>query len=214
MSERRLRVVALISGRGSNLQSIIDVATDAYPARVVGVISNRPGAQGLQRARDVGIPAYTLDHTGFADRSAFDTALIKLVDELEPGLVVLAGFMRVLGAQFVEHYAGRLMNIHPSLLPSYPGLHTHARVLAAGDTKHGATVHFVTPDLDGGPTIIQAEVGVHAGEDADGLAARVLREEHRIYPQAIRWFAEQRLALRDGRVLLDGQTNRLGRTRM
>ncbi len=205
MSERRLRVVALISGRGSNLQSIIDVATDAYPARVVGVISNRPGAQGLQRARDAGIPAYTLDHTGFADRSTFDTALIKLVDELEPGLVVLAGFMRVLGAQFVEHYAGRLMNIHPSLLPSYPGLHTHERVLAAGDTKHGATVHFVTPDLDGGPTIIQAEVGVRAGEDAEGLAARVLREEHRIYPQAIRWFAEQRLALRDGCVLLDGQ---------
>lgn len=205
MSEGLLRLVALISGRGSNLQAIIDVAKQDYPARVVAVISNRPGAQGLAHARAAGIPAYTLDHRSFAGRTAFESELTRLIDRHDPGLVVLAGFMRLLGAQFVEHYAGRLMNIHPSLLPRYPGLNTHERVLAAGDTKHGATVHFVTPELDGGPVIIQGEVSVRANEDADSLAARVLREEHRIYPQAIRWFAERRLSLRDGRVLLDGK---------
>lgn len=205
MNEGLLRLVALISGRGSNLQSIIDVAKDDYPARVVAVISNRPEAQGLARARAAGIPAYALDHKRFASRAAFESELMRLIDRHDPGLVLLAGFMRVLGTRFVEHYAGRLMNIHPSLLPRYPGLDTHARVLAAGDAKHGATVHFVTPDLDGGPIIVQGEVSVRSNEDATSLAGRVLREEHRIYPQAIRWFAERRLSLRDGRVLLDGK---------
>jgi phosphoribosylglycinamide formyltransferase-1 len=205
MNEGLLRLVALISGRGSNLQSIIDVAKDDYPARVVAVISNRPEAQGLVRARAAGIAAYPLDHQRFASRAAFESELMRLIDRHDPGLVLLAGFMRVLGTRFVEHYAGRLMNIHPSLLPRYPGLDTHARVLAAGDAKHGATVHFVTPDLDGGPIIVQGEVSVRSNEDATSLAGRVLREEHRIYPQAIRWFAERRLSLRDGRVLLDGK---------
>lgn len=205
MNQGLLRLVALISGRGSNLQSIIDVAKDNYPARVVAVISNCPDAQGLARARTAGVPAYTLDHRSFASRAAFESELTRLIDQHDPGLVLLAGFMRVLGTQFVEHYAGRLMNIHPSLLPRYPGLDTHERVLTAGDTKHGATVHFVTPDLDGGPIIVQGEVSVGDNEDADSLAERVLREEHRIYPQAIRWFAERRLTLRNGRVLLDGK---------
>lgn len=205
MNEGLLRLVALISGRGSNLQSIIDVTKDDYPARVVAVISNRPEAQGLARARAAGIPAYPLDHQRFASRAAFESELMRLIDRHDPGLVLLAGFMRVLGTRFVEHYAGRLMNIHPSLLPRYAGLDTHARVLANGDAKHGATVHFVTPDLDGGPIIVQGEVSVRSNEDATSLAGRVLREEHRIYPQAIRWFAERRLSLRDGRVLLDGK---------
>jgi phosphoribosylglycinamide formyltransferase-1 len=203
--DQALRVAALISGRGSNLQSIIDACAGDLPARVVVVISNRPDAPGLQRARQAGIPTRVLDHRRFQDRISFDRALQELLDAFEPGLVVLAGFMRVLSDTFTGHYAGRLLNIHPSLLPRHRGLHTHQRALEAGDVIHGASVHFVTSELDGGPVILQAQVPVHGDDTAESLAARVLEKEHVIYPLAIRWHAQGRLALRDGKVYLDGR---------
>jgi phosphoribosylglycinamide formyltransferase-1 len=202
----RLPLVVLISGRGSNLQAILDGARDgALPIDIRAVISNRPGAPGLERARQAGVQALTLDHKGFSERRDFDTALRRTIDALVPGLVILAGFMRVLGEDFVIHYGGRLLNIHPSLLPKYRGLHTHERALIDGEREHGASVHFVTPELDSGPVIIQARVPVLPDDDPDTLAARVLEQEHQIYPLAIRWFAEGRLALRDGRVFFDGR---------
>jgi len=200
-----LPVVVLISGRGSNLQSIIDAARGDLPIEIRAVISNRPDAYGLERARRAGIPTRVLDHREFADRAAFDAALQELIDSYRPGLVVLAGFMRILSPAFVEHYRGRLMNIHPSLLPDFRGLNTHERALAARVTEHGASVQFVTTELDAGPVIIQARVPVLAGDTPDSLAARVLEQEHRIYPQAIRWFAEGRLRLQNNEVLLDGR---------
>lgn len=206
MSDGGCRVIVLISGRGTNLQAIIDDsrARDC-PYRIAAVISNRPGAAGLDRARRADIETLVVDHTRYADREAFDAALIDAIDGKGATLVVLAGFMRILTRDFVTHYARRLINIHPSLLPQFPGLDTHARAIAAGAREHGASVHFVTEELDGGPVIIQARVPVLAGDDADTLAARVLEQEHRILPQAIRWFAEGRLSLDDGRVLLDGR---------
>jgi phosphoribosylglycinamide formyltransferase-1 len=201
-----LDVVVLISGRGSNLQSILDKAqAGALPVRIRAVISNCADAYGLVRAEEASVPTRVLDHRQFRSRDQFDQALMAIIDEYSPQLVVLAGFMRILGQDFVNHYAGRLMNIHPSLLPAFPGLHTHERALESGVAQHGASVHFVTPDLDGGPIIIQAAVPVLAGDTPDGLAARVLKEEHRIFPLAIRWFAEGRLQVRAGQVLLDGQ---------
>lgn len=200
-----LPVAVLISGRGSNLQSIIDAAHGDLPVEIRAVISNRPDAYGLERARRAGIPTRVLDHKAFADRAAFDAALRELIDSYRPGLVVLAGFMRILSPAFVEHYRGRLMNIHPSLLPEFRGLNTHERALAAGVTEHGASVQFVTTELDAGPVIIQARVPVLPDDTPDSLAARVLEQEHRIYPQAIRWFAEGRLRLQDNEVLLDGR---------
>lgn len=201
-----LNVVVLISGRGSNLQSIIDqVHAGALPARITAVISNCADAYGLERAQAAGVPTRLLDHRQFPSRDQFDQALMALIDEYSPQLVVLAGFMRILGKDFVDHYAGRLMNIHPSLLPAFPGLHTHERALESGVAQHGASVHFVTPDLDGGPIIVQAAVPVLPGDTPDGLAERVLKEEHRIFPLAIRWFAEGRLEVRAGQVLLDGE---------
>lgn len=195
----------LVSGSGSNLQAFIDACRDpAYPCTVAAVISNRPGVRGLERATAAGIASEVLDHTGFASREDFDAALLARVDAYRPDLVILAGFMRILTPAFVRHYAGRLLNIHPSLLPMYPGLHTHRRALAAGDTEHGATVHFVTADLDGGPPVVQARVAVLPGDDEATLAARVLEKEHLIYPLAARLFAEGRLRLRDGRAELDG----------
>jgi len=200
------RLVILISGSGSNLQAFIDACQDpAYPCRIVAVISNKAGVRGLERARDAGIAAHHLDHRSFPDRESFDAQLQQLIDSFDPDLVVLAGFMRILSAGFVRHYSGRLMNIHPSLLPLHPGLHTHQRALEAGDAEHGATVHFVSEDLDGGPAIIQARVPVLEGDSADTLAARVLQQEHRIYPCAVRLFAEGRLRWREGRAELDGQ---------
>jgi phosphoribosylglycinamide formyltransferase-1 len=183
----RSRLVVLISGGGSNLQAFIDAAADpAYPCEVVAVISNRAGVFGLERAARAGIPAEVLDHTAFASRDAFDAALADRIDAYAPDLVILAGFMRILTPGFVRRYAGRLLNIHPSLLPKYPGLHTHQRAIDAGDAEAGATVHLVTEELDGGPVILQARVPVLPGDTADTLAARVLVEEHRIYPEAAR----------------------------
>lgn len=199
-----LAVVVLISGGGTNLQAIIDGALSDLPISLKAVISNEPEAYGLERARKAGIETRVLSHREYADRESYDAALAALIDEFEPGLVVLAGFMRILTSDFVRHYSGRLFNIHPSLLPRYRGLHTHERVLEAGDTEHGATVHFVTEELDGGPLIVQARVPVLPGDDADMLARRVLGKEHVIYPAAIHWFAEGRLRLDNGRVILDG----------
>jgi phosphoribosylglycinamide formyltransferase-1 len=202
-----LPVVVLISGRGSNLQSIIDKAgSGELPIEIRAVISNRPGAGGLERARQAGIETRVIDHTAYADRRAFDRALQDCIDSYHPGLVVLAGFMRILTPGFVHHYQGRMLNIHPSLLPDFPGLDTHQRVIDAGRKEHGASVHFVTEDMDGGPVILQVRVAVHEDDTADSLAARVLEQEHRLYPQAIRWFAEGRIFLDDeGHILLDGK---------
>lgn len=198
--------VVLISGRGSNLQAIIDETREReLPIELRAVISNNPSAPGLRQAQAAGVPACIVDHHRFTTRAEFDDALIKAIDAHHPQLVALAGFMRVLGTAFIDHYAERLMNIHPSLLPQFPGLKTHARALAAGVAEHGATVHFVTRDVDAGPVIIQARVPVLAQDTPDTLAARVLEQEHRIYPLAIRWFAEGRLSVREDKVLLDGQ---------
>ncbi len=198
-------IVVLISGRGSNLQSILDrAASGELPVEVRAVISNRPGVYGLQRARDAGVPALVLDHKDFADRTSFEAELIRQIDGFGPALVVLAGFMRILEPGFCEHYRGRMLNIHPSLLPKYRGVHTHERALAAGETEHGVSIHFVTPELDGGPVFLQATVPVLPGDDADTLAARVLFEEHKLYPLAIRWFAEGRVRLDGDTVLFDG----------
>ena len=202
----KLPIVVLISGSGSNLQALIDaVATGELNVEIRAVISNRPNAGGLQRARDAGIPAEVLDHTTFESRQAFDQALQNLIDGFEPKLVVLAGFMRLLSDDFVAHYLGRMLNIHPSLLPAHTGLNTHQRALDAGDSQHGASVHFVTAELDGGPLIIQAAVPVQSTDDAQSLAARVLEQEHKIYPLAVQWFAEGRLQLRDHHACLDGK---------
>lgn len=202
----RLPVVVLISGSGSNLQAIIDAARDGLPIEIRAVISNRPDAYGLQRAEQAGIETAVLDHKEYPDRDSYDRALMKLIDSYSPGLVALAGFMRILTPALVRHYAGRAFNIHPSLLPKYTGLHTHQRVLDAKDRLHGASIHFVTEELDGGPLIVQAQVPVMADDDADSLAARVVEKEHQIYPLAIRWFAENRLVLDEhGDVRMDGR---------
>jgi len=195
----KMPVVVLISGGGSNLQALIDGAVDGYlPIELAAVVSNEPDAFGLERAASAGIEARVLNHRGFAGREAYDQALMELIDQFSPGLVVLAGFMRILTPAFVAHYRGRLLNILPSLLPSYRGLHTHERVLAAGDPVHGASVHFVTEELDGGPLVLQVRVPVQPDDDAETLAARVLKHEHRIYPQVVRWFAEGRLRMGAG----------------
>ena len=194
-------VVILISGRGSNMRSLVEAD---LPARIAAIIANRPDANGLEYARNRGIPTEVVDHKAFASREAFDETLATAIDRHAPALVVLAGFMRVLTEGFVRRYAGRLLNIHPSLLPSFPGLHTHERALATGVKIHGATVHFVTPDLDHGPIVLQAAVPVLASDDADALAARVLRQEHVIYPRAVRWFLEERLRIESGIVRVAG----------
>lgn len=196
-------IVILISGRGSNMEALI-AARDAgeLPVNIAAVISNRPDAAGLDTAARAGIVTHYIDHKAFAGREAFDAALAECIDTFSPDLVVLAGFMRILSEGFVRHYAGRLMNIHPSLLPSFPGLHTHQRALEEGVRIHGCTVHFVTPALDHGPVIVQAAVPVLDGDVEATLAARVLAQEHRVYPLAVRWFAE-------GRLRLDGQCVRL-----
>ncbi len=191
MPEReRLPIVVLISGSGSNLQSIIDAG---LPIKIRAVISNRADAYGLTRAEAAGIPTAVLDHKGFADRESYDAALQRLIDSYQPKLLVLAGFMRILSDGFVRHYEGRMMNIHPSLLPKYRGLNTHARAIEAGDKEAGCSVHFVTPELDAGPIIIQARVPIQEEDTPETLAARVLEQEHRIYPEAIRRFAEGEL---------------------
>jgi phosphoribosylglycinamide formyltransferase-1 len=196
-------IVILISGRGSNMEALI-AARDAgnLPVNIAAVISNRPDAKGLETAQKAGIATHYIDHKAFAGREAFDAALAECIDGFAPDLVVLAGFMRILSEGFVRHYDGRLMNIHPSLLPAFPGLHTHQRALEEGVRIHGCTVHFVTPTLDHGPVIIQAAVPVLDGDDEAALAARILIQEHKIYPQAVRWFAEDCLCLENGCVRL------------
>jgi phosphoribosylglycinamide formyltransferase-1 len=197
-------VVILVSGRGSNLQAILnETRAGRLPIEIRAVISNNNAAAGLQRAAAAGIPTEIVDHRSFSERAEFDMALMRTIDRYHPRLVILAGFMRILGPEFIRHYAGRLLNIHPSLLPAFKGLDTHARALAAGASEHGASVHFVTNDLDGGPVIIQARVPVLPDDTAESLAARVLAEEHRIFPLAIKWAAEGRLTTRNGQVLLD-----------
>lgn len=196
------RYVILISGRGSNMEAML--AAD-LPGQCAAVISNRPGASGLAYAAERGVATAVVDHQAYPDRASFDAALAAEIDRHAPDLVVLAGFMRVLGDGFVRRFDGRMINIHPSLLPSFPGLKTHEAALAAGVRLHGATVHFVTPALDCGPIVIQAAVPVLAGDTAERLAARVLEQEHVIYPQAVRWFLEGRLRFSGGRILLDGE---------
>nr|WP_100546792.1 MULTISPECIES: phosphoribosylglycinamide formyltransferase [unclassified Pseudomonas] len=199
-------VVVLISGSGSNLQALIDsVAHDGNPARIAAVICNRAGAYGMERAKQAGIATELLDHKQFDGREAFDAALIQAIDTHQPDLVVLAGFMRILTPGFVQHYAGRLLNIHPSLLPKHKGLHTHQRAIEAGDSEHGCSVHFVTEELDGGPLVVQAVLPVMADDTAESLAQRVHQQEHQIYPLAVRWFAEGRLRLGAQGAMLDGQ---------
>ncbi|QLC74279.1 phosphoribosylglycinamide formyltransferase [Pseudomonas sp. LPB0260] len=199
-------VVVLISGSGSNLQALIDsTRASEQPARICAVISNRADAYGLERAQAAGIATRVLDHKAFEGRDAFDAALIEAIDAFAPQLVVLAGFMRILTPGFVRHYAGRLLNIHPSLLPKYKGLHTHQRALEAGDREHGCSVHFVTEELDGGPLVVQAVIPVQTDDSAASLAQRVHEQEHLIYPLAVRWFAEGRLHLGEHGAMLDGQ---------
>lgn len=199
-------IVILISGSGSNLQSFIDASQSGQlPANIAAVIGNRPEAFGLQRAKQAGIAAELIDHTRFDSRESFDQALIERIDSYQPDLVILAGFMRILTPGFVQHYLGKLLNIHPSLLPKYPGLHTHQRAIDAGDQEAGATVHFVTEELDGGPAIIQARVAIETGDDAPTLAKRILAKEHKIYPLAAQWFLEGRLTLQKNCALLDSE---------
>ena len=185
-------VVILISGRGSNMEAILDAG---LPLNIKAVISNRPDAGGLATAAQRGIATCVVDHKAYASREAFDAALAGSIDQFTPDAIVLAGFMRLLTDGFVGRYAGRIINIHPSLLPAFPGLQTHRQALAAGVKIHGATVHFVTPKLDHGPIIIQAAVPVLPGDDEDALARRVLAQEHRIYPQALRWLADDRVVV-------------------
>ena len=201
----KLPLVVLISGSGSNLQAIIDGARQDLPVDIRAVISNRDDAYGLERAGRAGIETRVLDHRKFSDRESYDRSLADLVESYEPELVVLAGFMRILTPGFVRRFQGRMINIHPSLLPKYRGLHTHQRALDAGDSMHGASVHFVTEKLDGGPVILQARVPVLSGDDADILAARVLKKEHIIYPMVVRWIAEGKIRMRDGRIFKDGR---------
>lgn len=200
------RIVVLISGSGTNLQALMDAQREGrLGGTIVAVISNRPLAGGLQRAERAEIATRVVDHTDFTDRETFDRALMEAIDHYQPELLVLAGFMRILTPQFVAHYQGRMMNIHPSLLPKYPGLHTHRRAMAAGDSHHGATVHFVTDQLDGGPPIVQARIPIQPDDDEASLSRRVQEQEHRIYPLAVQWFATGRLYLKGSRCSLDGE---------
>jgi len=198
------KIVVLISGGGTNLQAIIDACSDSnYPAKVVGVVSNKVDAYGLTRAENADIATVTLSHKDFDSREDYDQALIKKIDCFNADLIVLAGFMRILTPSFVQHYQGKLLNIHPSLLPKYQGLNTHQRAIDAGDDVHGVSVHFVTEELDGGPVILQAKIPVFEGDNCDDLAARVHEQEHRIYPLVVKWFAEKRLSMQGDNAILD-----------
>lgn len=204
-ANKPLPVVVLISGSGSNLQAIIDATQRGeLPVELRAVISNQADAYGLKRAQQATIPTEILDHAQFSDRPSYDKALQTLIDQYEPGLVVLAGFMRILTPEFVEHYLGRMINIHPALLPKFPGLHTHQRAIEENENEHGATVHFVTSDVDSGPVIIQARVPVHPEDTPDVLAARVLEQEHKIYPEAIRLIAEGHITFVDNQAIYKG----------
>ncbi|MEO8445346.1 MAG: phosphoribosylglycinamide formyltransferase [Gammaproteobacteria bacterium] len=200
------RTVVLVSGDGSNLQAIIDqVRSGALEIVLAGVVSDRPGVRALERATRASVPSLTVDFAAAGGREAFDAALAGILHDLRPDLVVLAGFMRILNKDLVEQYRGRMLNVHPSLLPRYPGLHTYRRALAAGDREHGTTVHFVIPELDAGPAILQYRVRINPGDTEDSLRARVRRGEHLIYPRAIAWLAAGRATLRDSAAWLDGE---------
>ncbi len=206
MSERRCQTAILISGSGTNLQAFIDrVASGELDTDICVVFSNKPDAYGLTRAREAGIQTACLRHGEFDDREAFDRAVAAELDRFSPDLLILAGFMRILSPWFVQHYAGRVLNVHPALLPLYPGLNTHQRVLDAGDTHHGSTVHFVTEELDGGPRIVAGRIPIVPGESAEALQHRVQAVEHQVYPQAAQWFAEGRIEFRDKRAWFDGK---------
>jgi phosphoribosylglycinamide formyltransferase-1 len=201
----RCKTAVLISGSGTNLQAFIDaVRHGSLHLELSVVLSNKEDAFGIVRARNAGIPTACIEHGHYADRKTFDRAVAAKLDEWQPDLLVLAGFMRILSAGFVDHYAGRILNIHPALLPAYPGLDTHQRVLDAGDKWHGSTVHFVTEELDGGPRVLQGRLPVVAGESSAELAARVQTIEHQIYPEAAGWVGEGRVEFRDGRTWIDG----------
>ncbi len=198
-------IVVLISGSGSNLQAILDACSAGFiDGKVTAVLSNKAKAYGLERAKKAGAKAIVLDHKAYADRAAYDQELIATIEQSQPDLVVLAGFMRILTPEFVQHYQGRLLNIHPSLLPKYQGLNTHQRAIDAGDTEHGCSVHFVTAELDGGPVILQAKVPIFPDDDAEAVAQRVHEQEHRIYPLVVRWFCQNRLQQQSDKALLDG----------
>jgi len=200
------KLVVLISGNGSNLQSILDAcASGRINGSVAAVFSNKERAYGLTRAQQASVPGLALSPGDFPDREAFDRQLMQEIDAFEPDLVVLAGYMRILSSTFVAHYHDRLLNIHPSLLPKYPGLHTHRQALENGDKEHGTSVHFVTDELDGGPVVLQARVPIFPGDDETEITARVQHQEHAIYPLAISWFTDGRLVMRDGKAWLDGQ---------
>ncbi len=202
-----LKIAVLISGSGSNLQAIMDaIAAGEVKAEIVGVLSNKGEAYGLTRARNQNIPTAVISHKDFEGREAFDAAMIAQIDAWQPDVVVLAGFMRILTPLFVNHYEGRLLNIHPSLLPKYKGLHTHRRALEAGDTEHGCSIHFVTAELDGGPVVCQAIVPILPGDDETSLTERVHKSEHRLYPQVLGWMADGRLQFENGSPRFDGQS--------
>jgi phosphoribosylglycinamide formyltransferase-1 len=198
-------IVILISGRGSNMEAIVrSCAAEEWPARVVAVVSNRPDAAGLKFAAEQGIATAALDHRVFASRDLFDAELVRVVEGFAPDLVALAGFMRILGSECVRRFEGRMLNIHPSLLPMFPGLHTHQRAIDAGCKLAGATVHFVTPELDHGPIVLQSVVPLRPGDDAQALSQRVLATEHVIYPRAVRWFVQGTLCVDRGVVIHAG----------
>ena len=200
------QLAVLISGSGTNLQAIMDAQkAGTLDAEIAVVFSNRANAAGLERAAQAGIPTASLDHRDYPDREQFDQAMIEVLTPYAPDTVVLAGCMRILSAVFVRHYAGQLINIHPSLLPKYRGLNTHARALEAGDSEHGCSIHFVTEELDGGPLIAQAPIAVHANDTVDSLSKRVQQREHLLYPQVLQWRAQDRLELTDNGVVLDGK---------
>ncbi len=201
-----MKAAILVSGSGSNLQSFIDqVADNRVDLEITVVMANRRDAYGLTRAKNSGIETACIEHGQFADRETFDRAVAKELDRFEPALIILAGFMRILSPWFVRYFHGKILNIHPALLPLYPGLHTHDRVLKAGDAHHGSTVHFVTDELDGGPRILAGRIAIRADDTADTLMSRVQAVEHQIYPQAAQLFAEGRVTYRDGNAWLDGQ---------
>lgn len=200
------KIVVLISGQGSNLQALIDACQQGrIAAEITAVFSNNAQAYGLQRAEQAGIATHALDAKAFANRDAFDAELADAIDHYQPDLVVLAGYMRILSAAFVQRYAGRLLNIHPSLLPKYPGLHTHRQAIDNGDTEHGTSVHFVTEQLDGGPVILQAKVPIFPNDEEDDVIERVQTQEHTLYPLVVSWFVEGRLAMHDNAAWLDGK---------
>lgn len=193
-----LKIVVLISGEGTLLQSFIDESAKDLPVEIAAVFSNRPNAGGLLRAHKANIPTHIIDHTDFADRTSFEHALVENIDQYKPDLVVLAGFMRILEPAFVDHYNGRLINIHPALLPKYKGLNTHQRAIEAGDSQHGSSVHLVTSELDGGPVVAQITLPILSDDTPESLAERTKKREHLLYPQVLRWIAEGKLSLGDG----------------